>query len=301
MSINRKNTLKVTEIQRFCMHDGPGIRTTVFFKGCPLRCAWCHNPETPRAESELLFDSKRCIGCGMCLDVCHNDVHRRRTTHEIIRSRCQGCGTCIDVCPTGALQLCGKEMTPQEILCVVEKDLAFYGASGGITLSGGEPFFQMEGAITLLQLCKERGISTAVETCGCFDASLLAKAVPFTDLFLWDLKDTNSDRHTRYTGASNKHILKNLALADSLGARIRLRCILVSGVNTSPEHYRQIALIASSLSHLDGVELIPYHAYGGSKATLLGLTDNGHKEWIPTDGQMAQAKEMLCEHGISVI
>ena len=159
----------------------------------------------------------------------------------------------------------------------------------------------MEGAITLLQLCKERGISTAVETCGCFDASLLAKAVPFTDLFLWDLKDTNSDRHTRYTGASNKHILKNLALADSLGARIRLRCILVSGVNTAPEHYRQIALIASSLSHLDGVELIPYHAYGGSKATLLGLTDNGHKEWIPTDGQMAQAKEMLCEHGISVI
>jgi pyruvate formate lyase activating enzyme len=192
-------------------------------------------------------------------------------------------------------------MTPQEILCEVEKDLAFYGASGGITLSGGEPFLQGEGAITLLQLCKERGISTAAETCGCFDASLLAKAVPLTDLFLWDLKDTDSARHRQYTGAPNEPILENLEAINRRGARIRLRCILVNGVNTDPSHYRRVAEIASRIENFDGAEWIPYHAYGGSKAVFLGRSDNGNREWIPSAESLLEAREMLSAYKIRVI
>ncbi len=302
MSMNdRAMTLRVTEIQRFCMHDGPGIRTTVFLKGCPLRCAWCHNPETQKSAAELLLDERRCIGCGACREVCAYGVHSGTDRHEIAREKCRACGACADVCPTHALELCGKEMRAEEILAEIERDRAFYGENGGMTLSGGEPFLQGRAAISVLQLCKQQGIHTAVETCGFFDESLLTDAVPVTDLFLWDVKDTDDERHKRYTGVSNELILRNLARAGALGARIRLRCILVNGVNTDAEHYRRIASIASSLSHLDGVDLIPYHAYGGSKATLLGLADNGRRDWIPTEEQLAEAKQSLAAHGAKVV
>lgn len=295
MSMNNERLLRVTEIQRFCMHDGPGIRTTVFLKGCPLRCAWCHNPETQRAEKELLFDARRCIGCGACLTVCPYGAHGGERAHTIARERCRACGACADACPTHALTLCGREMSPEEILAEVERDAAFYGTNGGVTVSGGEPFLQGRAVIDLLRLCKERGFTTAVETCGFFDEKLLADAVSVTDLFLWDVKDTDSARHKRYTGVSNEPILKNLALADSLGAKIRLRCILVAGVNTDREHYQKIASLAATLSGLDGVDLIPYHAYAGSKATLLGLADNGRRDWIPTEEQLAEAREIIGE------
>jgi len=298
---NRENRLRVTEIQRFCMHDGPGIRTTVFLKGCPLRCAWCHNPETQKATAELLFDARRCIGCGACLKACAYGVHGGTDCHEVDREKCRVCGACTAVCPTHALELCGEEMSLEEILAEIERDRAFYGENGGVTLSGGEPFLQGRAAIELLRLCRQRGLHTAVETCGFFDEKLLADAVSATDLFLWDVKDTDSERHKRYTGVSNELILQNLARADALGARIRLRCILVAGVNTDAEHYRRIAALADSLSRLDGVDLIPYHAYGGSKATLLGLADNGRRDWIPTEEQIAEAKQSLAAHGARVV
>lgn len=295
MNMNKETLLHVTEIQRFCMHDGPGIRTTVFLKGCPLRCAWCHNPETQRAGKELLFDVRRCIGCGACLTACPHGVHGGEEFHTLSRERCRACGACAEVCPTHALTLCGQEMRPEEILAEVERDAAFYGTNGGVTISGGEPFLQGRAVIDLLRLCKERGFTTAVETCGFFDERLLADAVAVTDLFLWDVKDTDSERHKRYTGVSNEQILKNLALADSLGAKIRLRCILVAGVNTDLKHYQKIAALANTLSGLDGVDLIPYHAYAGSKATLLGLDDNGRRDWIPTEEQIAEAREIIGE------
>ena len=287
--------LLVAELQRFCMHDGPGVRTTVFFKGCPLRCAWCHNPETQRAGAELLHDRGQCIGCGACAEVCPRGAHRSERAH------CIACGACTEVCPTGARTLCGREMTVEEILTAVERDRAFYGTLGGITLSGGEPFSQGTAVPALLNACRAKKISTAVETCGYTDPALLRAAVPLTDLFLWDLKDTNEARHRRYTGVSNTGILQNLALVNELGARIRLRCILVNGVNTETEHYTRIAEIARTIKNLDGVELIPYHAYAGSKNLLLGAPDNGRREWIPTEEQMARARSMLAEHGICVL
>ncbi len=292
--------LRVTEIQRFCMHDGPGVRTTVFLKGCPLRCAWCHNPETQKAHEELLFYPSRCILCGACVVACPNMVHRIEEQHIVERDRCVRCAICASVCPSKALEMCGKELSINDILAVVEKDRAFYGEMGGITLSGGEPFAQ-KNAVALLKAGKERGLLTAVETCGYCDPNILIAAIPFVDLFLWDIKDTNDERHRQYTSVSNKLILSNLNLASEMNARIRLRCILVNGVNTDETHYRGIAELASGLINFDGVELIPYHAYGGTKSIFIGDEDNGRREWIPEKTHIEQAYRVLKDYDIPVI
>ena len=301
---NTKGTLLVTELQRFCMHDGPGIRTTVFLKGCPLQCAWCHNPETQETGAEFLYYSDRCIGCMACAKVCPRGVHTGTDTHEIDRDKCIACFACAEACPPRAIEQCGREMTAEEILHEVERDRAFYGKTGGITLSGGEPLLQAQ-SVRLLSLCKENGLHTAIETCGMVSREVLLTALPYTDLFLWDLKDTDSARHRQYTGAPNEKILENLREISRRGARIRLRCILVQGVNTDRAHYRRVAEIASELSsgngNFEGVEWIPYHAYGGTKAVFLGRSDNGHREWIPSAESLAEAKETLSAYGIRVI
>ena len=291
-------TLKVTEIQRFCMHDGPGIRTTVFLKGCPMRCAWCHNPETQKFISELLFYPNKCIGCAACEASCTNGVHTLNGQHLIDREKCVVCGKCVENCPTGALDICGEAYTVEEILSVLEKDRAFYGAAGGVTLSGGEPFAQGNAVIKLLKTCKENGLSTAVETCGYADPDVIIAALPYIDLFLWDIKDTDSVRHKQYTGVDNAKILKNLSIVNEMNAKIRLRCILVNGVNTDERHYSAIAELASKINNLDGVEWIPYHAYGGTKSVFLGGEESGRKEWIPTLEQVEKAKESLKSAGV---
>ena len=216
------------------------------------------------------------------------------------REKCVLCGKCANICPTGALEFCGKDLSIEGILAVVEKDRAFYGEQGGVTISGGEPLMQKEASIALLRACKERGLPTAVETSGYVDEDTLRTAVPLVDLFLWDIKDTDDARHQKYTGVSHQKIRKNLALADALSAKIRLRCILVSGVNTIETHYERIAEIALSLSACEGVELLPYHAYGGTKALFLGGEDNGKAEWIPSSAQIAQAKAVLEAEGVFV-
>ena len=155
--MNTEMKLRVTEIQRFCMHDGPGVRTTVFLKGCPLRCAWCHNPETQKSIAELLFYQNKCIGCGECTISCPQGAHAIEKQHVIDREKCILCAECAKGCPTGALEICGNKYTVEEILSIAEKDRAFYGKSGGVTLSGGEPFAQGEAVIELLKACKEKG------------------------------------------------------------------------------------------------------------------------------------------------
>ena len=298
--MNTDIILTVSDIQRFCMHDGPGIRTTVFLKGCPLRCAWCHNPETQKSSPELLFYKSKCICCSECVSLCANKVHLIKEDHLIYRNSCSTCGACADNCPTGALEISGKRMSVDEVISAVEKDRSFYGENGGITLSGGEPFYQAEACIALLKSCKERGISTAVETCGYADKEILLRAAPYVDIFLWDIKDTDSSRHKRYTGVRCDRILDNLNTVSGYGSRIRLRCILVNGVNTEISHYENLSEIALKIKNLDGVEFLPYHAYAGNKATLIGKEDNGVLQWIPTEKQLTTAKDTLKNRGLPV-
>ena len=282
------------------MHDGPGVRTTVFLKGCPLQCVWCHNPETQRFKSELLFYPNKCIGCAACEISCLNGAHTLKEKHIIDREKCILCGKCVENCPTNALEICGKEISIETILSVAKKDQAFYGKNGGITLSGGEPFAQGEAVIKLLKTCKENGFSTAVETCGYVDAEIIRAAVPYVDLFLWDIKDTDNVRHKQYTGANNDIILKNLSLVNEMNAKIRLRCILIAGINTDECHYSAIAELASKINHFDGVEWIPYHAYAGTKSVFIGGEDNGRKEWIPATKELETARTVLKKRGVYV-
>ena len=279
--------MKVAEIQRFCMHDGPGVRTVIFFKGCPLRCAWCHNPETQSPHPQLLFEEQKCLACRACGE-CPQEVHRFEEMHTLRRESCVACGSCVSLCPAGALTLCGKDMTPAELLEIILRDAPFYQNGGGVTLSGGEPFLQGEETPELLRLCKERGISTAVETCGYVSPALLEKAVPLVDLFLWDVKDTDDPRHLAYTGVSNKPIMENLRRVDSMGGKTRLRCILVNGVNTEEAHYTAIA------------ELLPYHPYGDSKAKAAGMASASYPEWIPSEETVLQGKNALLSQGVPI-
>ena len=176
--------LRITAIQRFCMKDGPGIRTVIFLKGCPLRCAWCHNPETQKEAKELLFTAQKCIGCGQCASVCSQNVHLLTEEHALCRDACITCAACVNVCPTGALTMSGAEFTVQALLDEILKDRAFYSNGGGITLSGGEPFSAGHTIIDLLKECKAHSISTAIETCGYGNTSLFEEVLPYTDLFL---------------------------------------------------------------------------------------------------------------------
>lgn len=285
---DNKTTLRVAEIQRFCMHDGPGVRTTVFFKGCPLRCVWCHNPEMQKSEQELMFFGNKCISCRLCASCSAHSFDGGK--HSIDREKCVLCGKCADLCPTTALQICGRDMTVDEIVREVKKDVAFYGTNGGVTLSGGEPLAQA-GVVDLLRAFKSDGINTAIETCGFYDVSAV---LPYTDLFLWDIKDTDPARHEKYTGVSNGRILENLFAADEKGAKTRLRCIITRGVNANVDHYKRVNEIMGKLKNCTGADILPYHAYGGSKATSLGLPDNGDPAYIPTDDEINEATKIIC-------
>lgn len=289
----------VADIQRFCMHDGAGVRTTVFLKGCPLKCLWCHNPETQSAKKELLFYHNKCIGCGSCNN-CKQKAHIFNEAHTINHNLCIECGECAADCPTNALEIIGKEYTPQELLTFIKKDLAFYGENGGVTLSGGEPFLQSEDTLSLLELCKENGINTAVETCGYTSPDIIKRAIPLVDLFLWDIKDTDSHRHKEYTGVSNETIINNLKSADSLGAKTRIRCILVNGVNTENSHYENLVNIVSNLKNCEGVEFLPYHSYGNAKTLAQGKKIISTDEWIPSKECILKSKEYLKNREIPV-
>ncbi len=302
-------TLPVTDIQRHCMHDGPGVRTVVFLKGCPLSCAWCHNPEGQSPRQEILYYESKCIGCGACVSSCSVGAHiLDKDGHRFARENCMTCGRCAAVCCTEALVMARRDMAVSDILAAVLRDRAFYGESGptgrtrgGLTVSGGEPMAYPAGTLALLEAALAEGISTVVETCGQFDPVHLPRLSAAADLLLWDVKDTAPARHKRYTGVSNERILANLREADRLGARTRLRCILVAGVNTDEAHYAALAALAQSLSHCEGVEFLPYHAYSGSKMLPLGLPDNGRREWIPHDEAVAMAKAFLRAQGVAVL
>lgn len=295
--------LNVVKIQRFSTHDGPGVRTVVFTKGCPLHCEWCHNPETQSAAPQIFFHMNSCIGCKLCQSVCPNDVHTfdDQGEHIFDPQQCIGCFKCADICPTGSIESIGKEMTIDEILSVVLRDIDFYGDSGGITISGGEPMFRPDACIALLSAAKGRGISTAIETSGYFSKEYIKPLSTVTDYFLWDFKDGLSERHKQYTRVDNVAIINNLLAMDEVAKDIFLRCIMIKGVNMDSYHINSIVDVYHKLKHCTGVELIPYHAYGGSKSKQLGLYDNGRSEWIPSQEEITNVQQILIENGCKII
>lgn len=290
----------ISDIQRFCTHDGPGIRTTVFLKGCPMKCEWCHNPETQKFSPQLLFNASLCINCGACEQVCPKHAHIfNEAGHSLDRNLCKNCLICASVCTSEACCVCGKNLSVKDVLKEVMKDAPFYGTNGGVTLSGGEPLAQDE-SIELLRKLKEFGINTAVETSGCVSKERILESAAFTDLFLYDIKDTDSDRLKQYTGGNFSEITDNLFALDRTNKSI-LRCILVFGVNTDEKHYAFISEIYSSLKNCLGVQFLPYHPYGGSKATSVFGKSNAHEEWIPPKTCIDGAKSFLHERNVTVI
>ena len=261
----------VFNIQRFCVNDGPGIRTTVFLKGCPLSCAWCHNPESNSARPELFYDADQCVSCGRCVSLCPQKAHLMENgRHQLRRESCVRCMACAEThCP--ALAAAGETRRAEDVMAEVLRDRPFYQASGGgMTLSGGEPFFQEAFVLDLLRLAREAQVHTCVETCGFAPLSLLEQAARWVDLFLYDIKLTDPALHRQWTGVSNDRILENLRALDKMGAKTVLRCPVIPGVNDTPAHFQGVAKIANSLMHLQEIHLEPYHPLGVSKARRLG-------------------------------
>ncbi len=263
----------VFDIQRFSIHDGPGIRTTVFFKGCPLRCAWCHNPEGISPQPRLSFVETLCIGCRACVEACQHGVHRfEGGRHLLDRDACRACGACVEACPPRALELAGREVSASDVLSVVVRDRPFCEESGGgMTLSGGEPAMQPDFAVALLRAAKEEALHCCVETCGHCRWEHLERMAPHVDVFLYDYKETDPERHRRSTGVDNALILENLRQLDRAGARIVLRCPIVPGLNDRDDHFAGIARVAGGLENLLWVDLLPYHRLGLGKRERFGL------------------------------
>ncbi len=261
----------VFNIQKFCINDGPGIRTTVFFKGCPLDCVWCHNPESKKIIPQLLFSEEKCTLCRKCLNVCENSVHLFNGGHTLDRARCNTCGKCEAVCRIKALEISGKKMSVGEVMKAVLQDKEFYEDSGGgVTFSGGEPFLQSDFLIELLRASKENGLHTCIETCGYASKEKILEAIPYTDIFLFDWKITDSTLHKKFTGEGNEKILENLKLLDSNGCKIILRCPIIPDVNDNEEHFKGIVSLAEACENVIGVDIAPYHELGISKKMRMG-------------------------------
>jgi len=279
----------IFEIKRFAVHDGDGIRTTVFFKGCPLRCVWCHNPEGLYAKHQLAYYSHKCTMCGECVAACPNNAHLMSNgSHIFSRASCVACGKCAYECFSDALKLYGRDFSIEELIPYLLEDEEFYNNSGGgVTLSGGECLLQADFCAKLLKELKIRNINTAVDTCGFVPKGAIDKVLPHTDVFLYDIKAIDENVHIKCTGKSNKIILENLKYIDAMNKNIEIRIPLVPGYND--DEIKKIAEFVKSLKNVKRVKILPYHNFAGSKYEALGI-ENTLPDTIPTSIETESAK-----------
>jgi pyruvate formate lyase activating enzyme len=293
--VNRMENLSgiVFNIQRYSIHDGPGIRTTVFLKGCPLSCLWCQNPESQSGKPEIMINRNLCTVCGRCVSECENGAISLSEECSVTdSSKCLCCGRCIEICPNEARKLSGTEMTAGEVVKVVLKDLKFYETSGGgVTLSGGEATFQPEFAIAILEACKRSGLHTAIETCGHTSWEVLERFLGCTDLVLFDIKHMDDKAHREGTGISNEKILQNAAKLAKVKA-MRIRVPLIPGFNDSEENVRKIAAYAATLPNEVAVDLLAYNPLGEGKYESLGKGAVEHKE-VQDEEYIENLKEVV--------
>ena len=260
------------------MYDGPGVRTLVFFKGCPLRCKWCSNPEGLERKYQIMFKPTTCVSCGSCVPVCPQKIHSISSSGEHIIDRsidCIGCGQCVEACITDALKGSGEQVPISELLEYVEQDRAFYDQSGGgVTLGGGEVTSQPEAAINLLQACKQEGLHTAIETCGYTKKETILRFAEYVDLFLFDLKHIDPDRHFELTGVRNEMILENLEELIMKRNHVKVRMPMLKGINDSEAEIRGVIEFLKpfrEFKNFEGIDLLPYHKLGVNKYVQLGM------------------------------
>lgn len=299
------STATIFNIQKFCTHDGPGIRTTVFLKGCPLQCRWCHNPESQSGAAELLFNAETCAGCRKCLAVCAQGAITANGAAIVQEPMlCRGCGACVDVCFHNCREIMGREYDCAEVLTVIEKDRPFYeqprngsAVSGGVTFSGGEALWQIDFLAEIAAACKRRGIHVAVDTCGHVPWASLDRLLPDTDLFLYDLKMMDPDRHQQYTGQTNRLILENLNRLAAAGAAIQLRLPLLEGVNSSGGDMAAVLRFIAGLT-IREISLLPYHDTGRNKYQRLKRMLQSFT--APSPARLEEIKSQFMEHGYQV-
>ncbi len=289
----------IFDIMKYSIQDGPGIRTTVFFKGCPLKCWWCHNPESQHLKQELMFRPEKCIGCGDCLKVCPNNAVTKN--YGVNKENCIVCGKCTEVCYAEARELIGKKYSVEEVIKEIEKDRIFYQESnGGVTISGGEPLAQPKFLESLLKACKENGFHTALDTTGYGEQEVLLKISKYVDLFLYDLKIMDDKNHKYYTGVSNKIILDNLKALAANNNKIIIRVPIIPGINDDYENISKIGEYVAALKSVKDLNLIPYHQTGVKKYLRLNREYKLLNCTPPQEAKMIEIKNLLEEYGLEV-
>ncbi|NQT81681.1 glycyl-radical enzyme activating protein [bacterium] len=297
---------KVFAIKRFALHDGPGIRTTVFLKGCPLHCLWCHNPEGLSYERQLAFYPHLCAACDKCYQACPSGALRKRSSpiQDYEKEKCVVCGKCAEACPANAIELIGQDLSPDQVIAEVERDRKFYDISGGgMTVSGGEPLAQPEFTAELLSRGKGTGIHTILDTCGLAPFEILGKCLEFTDHVYFDLKVVDDEKHRRLTGVSNRLILDNLMKLGDSGKPLTIRIPLVKGLNDTPEDTSSfIDLIASlpAVTNLHRIEIIPYHRIGEGKYESIGLDYELKSQEIHSQDDLCSIVSLFEAGGLTV-
>lgn len=294
----------ITNIQKFSIHDGDGIRTTVFFKGCPLKCEWCHNPETQRFEKEMQVDREKCTGCGTCASVCPNGAVRMTEDHRPSwdPKACTFCGKCENFCPAGVREIVGREYTVKELTKELMKDQMFYEESGGgVTFSGGEVMsMDMDFILAMAKELKRQDVTLTIDTCGYVPYERFEKILPYVNTFLYDVKVMDPELHKKYMGTDNKLILENLIRLSQDGARIYIRIPTIKEVNGNEENMKEtIAFLKEHDIHPAGVNLLPYHDTGSGKYAKLGMEYKGTDLHAPDKEEMEAFAALFVNAGFT--